>query len=804
METSAHKFSVSSLMRNPTPTTVTLRRRKAAPPRLTIPPMRRFVLICTLLALGAPVCAQNAPFVPVSVWYGGGKARAPMLEPDPLSRKEAWRADMKKIKAVGFNTVRPWIDWASAEPKEGDYHFETLDVISDLAAEEGLRVIVQVYMDSAPDWVGRKYPDSHFISIGGEVMPSNAAPGFCFDHPGVHEAMLRFFTSLGKHMAAKPAFYGWDLWSEPHVINWAEATYIRSPEYCFCPYSVARFRSWLQKKYGTLDALNAAWYRRFESWNEVEPNRLGTILSYTDFIDWREFITQKLTEDLRARYDAVKAGAPDRVATSHAAAPSLFTSPLDGYGDPDDWQMASAADFWGTSFYPKHSFPVGRDAAWRAALLDFTRSSTGEKGFYVGELQGGFGTVALRISGTVTPADLRMWMWSTLARGAKAVNVYAWYPMSTGYESGGFGLINLDGTVTERAKVAGSVAKAVTANPALFAAAKPVPADVAIVYNPLSYMVGGRRPASASGPQGEIYAVERNSILGTYRALFPSNIPVDFVHIDQIGGTLPWQPDLKTTANGAPPSAAPDAKAQGAALYSRYKVVYLTYPLMISSNAAAALKEFVRLGGTLVSEARPAWNDEHGRAKDVIPGYGLNEACGCRETAVQSTPSGKVEVVMSTDFAGLKSGEKFEGALFEETLEPTAANGRVVAKFEDGSPAVVAGEFGKGKMLVIGTFVGLTYESGHDENIARFLRGALDWAGVKSRVTTNVPLEIRQLRSGDRTIVFAFNHGTKEADASIAIDGLKGTARDVETGAAVSFPLQRHFAPHDVWVLEVK
>jgi hypothetical protein len=117
---------------------------------------------------------------------------------------------------------------------------------------------------------------------------------------------------------------------------------------------------------------------------------------------------------------------------------------------------------------------------------------------------------------------------------------------------------------------------------------------------------------------------------------------------------------------------------------------------------------------------------------------------------------------------------------------------------------VIASEFGKGKMLTIGTFVGLTYESERDEAIARLLRGALDWSGVKSRVTTSTPLEVRMLRSGERTILFAFNHRNEATDASIAIEGLHGSARDIESGAAVAFPLQHHFAAHDVWVVEVK
>jgi beta-galactosidase len=151
---------------------------------------------------------------------------------------------------------------------------------------------------------------------------------------------------------------------------------------------------------------------------------------------------------------------------SHAAGVGLFASPHHWEGQSDDWTMARQVDFYGTSFYPKHSAFVDRDPAWRAALFDFTRSfafDQGRQGFWVGELQGGFGTISVNVSPTVTPDDLRVWTWTALSRGAKAISYYAWYPMSSGYESGGFGLNNLDGTITERAKVAGSIAQVVDA-----------------------------------------------------------------------------------------------------------------------------------------------------------------------------------------------------------------------------------------------------------------------------------------------------------------------------------------------------
>jgi beta-galactosidase GanA len=725
---------------------------------------------------------QAADFVPISVWYGGGKARAPMLEPDPKSKKELWRGDLRQIKALGFNTVRCWIDWASAEPREGHFNLDTLDVIADLAQEEGLRVIVQVYSETAPDWVGQKYPDSHFVSISGDVMPNEASPGYCIDHPGVRKGILGFYHVLAERMKTKPAFYGWDLWSEPLIISWGYAYYLPSPEFCFCPYSVARFRDWLKTKYGALENLNRAWYRRFEAWDQVGPNRLSTILSYTDFIDWRTFIIEKLADDLRARYRTVKNVLPNHVATSHAGVPSLFTSPLNPYGSPDDWKMAKVVDYYGTSFYPKHSFPVGRDAAWRGGLLDFARSSHGDRGFYVGELQAGFGTIALRLSSTVTPDDLRNWMWSSLARGAKAVNVYAYYPMSTGYESGGYGLINLDGTITERARAAGAIGKVVSANHTLFANAKPVRADVAIVYNPLSYMVGGRRPPYASGAQGESAAIERNSMLGPYRALFPTSVPVDFIHIDEIDNA------------------------------SRYKLVYLPYPLMINDKAARAFRRYVEGGGALVSEARLAWNDDTGRAKDIIPGFGLHEVCGCRETAVQQTLSGKTDMTLSADFAGLKTGDKVRGALYEETLTPLTPATKVIATFPDGSPAIVESTFGKGRMLTVGTFLGNAYEVDRDETSARFFRGLLDWAGVVKPVESDNPqVEVRVLENGNERIVFAFNHGAA-TDVQISLRMPSGAyeVRDLESGRTTTaksdgrLRMTRSMPANGVAVLHVK
>ena len=125
------------------------------------------------------VTENGKDFFPMAVWYSGGKARAPMLEEVNAESARLWKQDLLKIKGLGFNTVRTWVEWNVGEPREGEYHLENLDLLLRLADEAGLRVIVQVYVDSAPEWVGAKYPEGRYAAQDGQPIPSQAAPGFC-------------------------------------------------------------------------------------------------------------------------------------------------------------------------------------------------------------------------------------------------------------------------------------------------------------------------------------------------------------------------------------------------------------------------------------------------------------------------------------------------------------------------------------------------------------------------------------------------------------------------------------------------
>jgi beta-galactosidase len=681
------------------------------------------IAIALLLTWTAP---QPPAFVPVGVWYGGGSVRAPMMPRDPAAHRDEWRKDLRTIKQLGFNSIKTWVDWASTEPAPGQYRFDAFDQLLTLADEAGLRVIVQFYTDSAPDWIGRAFPDAAFVTDAGARIRSQASPGFCVDHPRVRAAMTAFIAAAAARARRHPSLYGFDVWSEPHIVNWV---WFSTPaEFCYCPYTQARFREWLQRKYGSLDALNAGWYRTFERWDQVEAPRFGTILSYADFVDWKTFIADKLRGDLQTKADATGARGVVPIG-SHSDAPAVLLSPLSGFGNPDDWWMTHSVDHYGTSIYPRHASSTAPWSPVRLmSALDGIRSAAGGKGWWIGELQAGQGATGVRVGSPVTADDLRLWGWAALSRGARAISYYAYYPMSSGYESNGYGLVELNGAVTERARAAGAFAAAVTREADLFSQARPEAAHVAVLYNRLSYMAGG----NTIGPGTTV----RNSMIGFYRAMFERNIAVDFLHVD----------DLAAGRAGS------------------YRAIYLGTPLMLPRSAADALREYVRNGGVLISEARPAWNDDRGFANQTIPGAGLDEVFGAREAELRSPDS--VAMTGATDLDGALSGLAglaIPGTAFEEHLEPARSGVRVLAHFPGGAPAMTSSAFGRGRAILIGTFPAAAFEL--DPVKARasgvLLAALVEAAGVHPAIAIDGPpglVEARVLSAGDRRVLIAINH----------------------------------------------
>jgi len=92
----------------------------------------------------------------------------------------------------------------------------------DLAAANGIKVIIAELVTSAPEWAFRKYAPAKYLASDGTVLRSSISassavggfPGLCLDNVEVKAAADRFLTALIERYRKHPALLGYDLWNE--------------------------------------------------------------------------------------------------------------------------------------------------------------------------------------------------------------------------------------------------------------------------------------------------------------------------------------------------------------------------------------------------------------------------------------------------------------------------------------------------------------------------------------------------------------------------------------------------------------
>jgi hypothetical protein len=240
---------------------------------------------------------------------------------------------------------------------------------------------------------------------------------------------------------------------------------------------------------------------------------------------------------------------------------------------------------------------------------------------------------------------------------------------------------------------------------------------------------------------------------------------------------------------------------------------------MLQRQVADALKAYVKGGGTLISEARPAWNDERGFANARIPGAGLDEVFGARERELRSGDAITFIVAESADGAlAPLAGRTFNGTAFAEHLEIMDPSTRILARFPGGSgdaAAMTLSRYGEGRAILIGTFPSAAFEQDPEKMRAtgELLQRLVAYAGVKPDVhIEGAPglVEARFLESAGAIVLIALNHSdtAQKVTFSFAPSIPEAIWQNMETGSQVSFvqgpngPTYTHtFGPRDAIVL---
>jgi beta-galactosidase len=226
---------------------------------------------------------------PASVWSNvGGIAYGGDYNP------EQWPADVRledlelmKEAGVSFLSVGIF-SWALLEPAEGEYSFGWLDEVLDNLAANGVKVALATATAAPPAWLVRKHPEILPITADGTVL----GPGSRRHYSPSSAVYRRYATGITRVIAERykdhPALALWHVDNELgcHVSEF------------YGPEDAAAFRAWLERRYGSIEALNASWGTAFWSQNYgsfeeilppgVAPSTLnpGQQLDFQRFNSW--------------------------------------------------------------------------------------------------------------------------------------------------------------------------------------------------------------------------------------------------------------------------------------------------------------------------------------------------------------------------------------------------------------------------------------------------------------------------------------------------------------------------------------
>ncbi|MDQ0646665.1 beta-galactosidase [Microbacterium natoriense] len=247
--------------------------------------------------------------------YGGD------YNPEQWSR-ETWREDVALMREAGVNLVSVGIfSWALIEVAEGEFDFSWLDELLDLLNENGIHVDLGTPTASPPAWFFAAYPESRVIDREGRVMGFGSRGMVSHSSPAYREAIVRIADALATRYASHPAVVLWHIHNEYGVPVGED----------YSPASVAAFRDWLQEKYATLDALNAAWGTAFwgqhyTAWEHIDaPAIAPSVVNPAQRLDFARFTDHQLRECFIAEREAIRAHAAQPITTNFMANQSWTT-----------------------------------------------------------------------------------------------------------------------------------------------------------------------------------------------------------------------------------------------------------------------------------------------------------------------------------------------------------------------------------------------------------------------------------------------------------------------------------------------
>lgn len=595
--------------------------------------------------------------------------------------REIWAEDMDLFKKAGINSATVNVfSWAKLQPDENTYDFSELDDIIAMLSENGIDIVLATATGAMPAWMAKKYPEVTRVDFEGRRHKFGQRHNHCPNSLVWQKYAARLAGELAKR-------YG----SNPHVVCW----HINN-EYntgCYCENCEKAFRIWLREKYGTLEAVNAAWNTEFwghtfYDWDEiVAPNNLSDGMGFgftrkTAFagisIDYDRFLSDSLLENYKLERDAIRA---------YDKETPITTNLMGTYKGLDYFKWAKEMDIVSWDNYPAYNTPWSftamrhdlmrglKDAPFM--LMEQTPSQQNWQPY----------------NSLKKPGQMRAQSYQTVAHGADTIQFFQLRRSKGACEKFHGAVIAHSGNGDTRVfKECAQLGEELKKLGAETLGAKNT-SEVGIIFDWDNYWA----LEYTSGPNVDLKYVDQ--IHQYYQYFYEHHIPVDMIPVDGD--------------------------------FSRYKAICAPVLYMVKEGVAEALEAFVEAGGTLITGMMSGIVDQSDNVH--LGGYPgpLRRLCGIWAEEIDALAPEQSNTLRFPD------GTEAQCKLLCDIIRPEGAETLAAygGDFYEGTPAVTKNSFGKGTVYYVGT------QPDHD-GIAKILDALTAGADVKPLIPDETELEV--------------------------------------------------------------
>ena len=425
--------------------------------------------------------------------------------------RERWYADARLMSQAGFDVVRmAEFAWEKIEPEDEVFDFDWLDDAIMLLGDVGIKVVLGTPTAAPPMWLVEKHPeilpkfsDGRTASFGGRHHDCQSSDIF-------RESVEIVVREMAQHYAQNPHVVGWQIDNElgnSHL------------DLCYCDTCGKFFQTWLEKKYGSIEALNKTWgtvfwsqtYTRFSQipLPKQTPNGHNPAL----LLDHRRCNSDLIVDFLSLQTGIIREECPTHFITHNL---------MGFYPKPNYFHLGVGLDFVSHDQYPllfRNGDGYLPPASDLAMPLDFIRGIK-QMPFWIMEQQAG-PSGWHEMSPTPRPGQLRLWAVQSVAHGADTVVFFRWRSCLFGTEQNWHGIIPHSGHPDRRyyeiKKTAGELSPIMNAIEGYMP-----PSKVAICYSYDQLWAIDIQPHHPN-------LTYVSHLRGFYEVLHSQNVPVDFV-----------------------------------------------------------------------------------------------------------------------------------------------------------------------------------------------------------------------------------------------------------------------------------